>query len=87
MELRHGRDVVLNIAPSGCMVSSMGEVLTPKIMASDGVGSGRIQSLLSADGEVDEEVLTLAMLKAMGPERYYRVRGQDEKLVLEEAGL
>ena len=87
MELRHGRDVVLNIAPSGCMVSSMGEVLTPKIMASDGVGSGRIQSLLSADGEVDEEVLTLAMLKAMGPERYYRVRGQEEKLVLEEAGL
>lgn len=74
VQLRHGGDVVLNVAPNGCMVSTMGEVLTPSIMHADGVGSGRIQTLLSAEGDVDEEALTLAILKATGPQRYYQVR-------------
>jgi len=76
IELRHGTDVVLNVAPSGCMVSTMGEVLTPSIMHADGIESGRIQTLLSAEGDVDEEALTLAILKAMGPQRYYQPREQ-----------
>ena len=73
VELRHGADVVLNVAPNGCMVSTMGEVLTPSIMHAQGVGSGRIQTLLSAEGDVDREALTLAVLKATGPQRYYQL--------------
>ena len=73
VELRHGVDVVLNVAPNGCMVSTMGEVLTPSIMHAQGVGSGRIQTLLSAEGDVDREALTLAVLKATGPQRYYQL--------------
>ena len=74
LELRDGIDVVLNVGPNGCMVSSMGEVLTPRIMQASGVTSGRIQNLFSADGDVNEELLTLVVLKAMGPERYYNTR-------------
>jgi hypothetical protein len=70
-ELRHGTDIVFNIAPNGCMVSSMGEMLTPAIQNAGGA-HGRIQHLFSADGDVNEELLTLALLKTMGPERYYR---------------
>jgi activator of 2-hydroxyglutaryl-CoA dehydratase/predicted nucleotide-binding protein (sugar kinase/HSP70/actin superfamily) len=71
-ELRKGADIVLNVAPNGCMVASMGEVLTPAIMAANETGHGRIQQLFSAEGDVNEELLTLALLKSMGPERYYR---------------
>ena len=74
LELRDGIDVLLNVGPNGCMVSSMGEVLTPRIMQAAGVKSGRIQNLFSADGDVNEELLTLVVLKAMGPERYYNTR-------------
>ena len=70
-ELREGADLVLNVAPNGCMVATMGEALTPAILART-AGEGRIQHLFSADGDVNEELLTLALLKAMGPERYYR---------------
>jgi hypothetical protein len=66
-------DVILNVAPNGCMVSSMGEVLTPRIKQLNGASSGRIQTLVSAQGDVDDELLTLAVLKAMGPRRYYQV--------------
>lgn len=71
-ELRHGADLVLNVAPSGCMVATMGEALTPAITCAAGANAGRVQHLFSADGDVNEELLTLALLKAMGPERYYR---------------
>jgi activator of 2-hydroxyglutaryl-CoA dehydratase/predicted nucleotide-binding protein (sugar kinase/HSP70/actin superfamily) len=74
-ELRHGSDIVLNIAPNGCMVSSMGEMLTPAIQQTVG-SNGRVQHLFSADGDVNEELLTLALLKTMGPERYYRAVSQ-----------
>jgi hypothetical protein len=73
LELHHGVDVILNVAPNGCMVSSMGEVLTPRIKQLNGASSGRIQTLVSAQGDVDDELLTLAVLKAMGPRRYYQV--------------
>jgi hypothetical protein len=68
--LREGVDVVLNVAPNGCMVSSMGEVLTSRIMHAAGVNSGRIQTLLSAEGDVDQELLTLSVLKAIGPQLF-----------------
>ena len=70
--LRHGADVVFNIAPSSCMVATMGEVLTPAITAA--AGRGRVQHLFSADGDVDEELLQMALLKAMGPQRYCGLR-------------
>jgi activator of 2-hydroxyglutaryl-CoA dehydratase/predicted nucleotide-binding protein (sugar kinase/HSP70/actin superfamily) len=73
-ELRHGADLVLNVGPNGCMVATMGEVLTPAIAHAAGPGRGRIQHLFSAEGDVNEELLALALLKAMGPERYYCAR-------------
>ena len=70
-ELRHGADLLLNVGPNGCMVASMGEAMTPAIEHAAERCRGRIQHLFSAEGDVDEELLTLALLKAMGPERYY----------------
>ena len=71
-KLRDGVDLFLNVAPEGCMVSSMGEVMTPSILQAAGDTRGKIQNIFSANGEVDEELLTLALLKALGPESYYR---------------
>jgi activator of 2-hydroxyglutaryl-CoA dehydratase/predicted nucleotide-binding protein (sugar kinase/HSP70/actin superfamily) len=70
-ELRHGADLVLNVAPNGCMVATMGEALTPAIAHAAGDQRGRVQHLFSADGDVDQELLTLALLKVMGPDHYY----------------
>jgi len=72
IELQHGLDLLLNVGPNGCMVSSMGEVLTPAIMHANGIKSGQIQNLFSADGDVNQELLTMAVLKSLGPERYYQ---------------
>ena len=70
-ELRDGAHVVLNVAPQGCMVSSMGELLTPAVEGLEcHPGRGRIQHLFSAEGDLDEELLTLAVLKSLRPERY-----------------
>jgi predicted nucleotide-binding protein (sugar kinase/HSP70/actin superfamily) len=68
-ELRSGVDVFLSVAPAGCMVTSMGEVLTPVLSRVAG-GLGRIQSLFSADGDLNEDLLALSLLKAVGPERF-----------------
>ncbi|CAK0742456.1 conserved hypothetical protein [Gammaproteobacteria bacterium] len=73
LKLREGYDLVLNIAPEGCMVSSMGEVMTPSIAGAVPEANGRIQHLFSQQGDVDAELLALALLKTVGPERYYRV--------------
>ncbi len=71
-ELRAGAQIVLNVAPQGCMVSSMGELLTPVIRGLEpGASGGRIQHLFSAEGDIDEELLLLAVLKSLGPERFY----------------
>lgn len=66
-ELRHGAQVLLNVAPAGCMVASMGELYTPAI--EQAAGRGRVQHLFSSEGDLDEELLALAMLKALGPQR------------------
>jgi hypothetical protein len=70
-QLRHGVDLFLNVAPEGCMVASMGEVLAPKLIAASGQKSARMQNLFSSDGDVDEELLTVALLKSLGPQGYY----------------
>jgi hypothetical protein len=69
-ELRGGADLFLNIGPNGCMVASMSEALSPAIVRA--AGRGRIQSLFSPDGDLDEDLLRLCLLKTLGPERYYR---------------
>jgi hypothetical protein len=69
-ELRHGAQLLLNVAPAGCMVASMGELFTPAI--EQAAGRGRVQHLFSAEGDLDDELLALAMLKVLGPERTLR---------------
>lgn len=76
IKLRAGYDLVLNVAPEGCMVSTMGEALTPRIAASAPGADGRIQHLFSQQGDLDEELLALVLLKTLGPERFYRKRSQ-----------
>ncbi len=67
LKCREGVDLILNVAPQGCMVSGMGEMLIPSIL-DEGGGNGRttIAALSSRDGEVDDEQLRLALLRALG---------------------
>ncbi len=71
-KLRQGYDLILNVAPEGCMVSSMGEAITPGILQAVPGAQGKVQPLFSQHGDLDSEQLTLALLKALGPERLYR---------------
>ena len=67
LRCRDGIDLLLNVAPQGCMVSGMGEMLIPSILEEGGGrGMTTIASLFSRDGEVDEEQLRLALLRALG---------------------
>jgi activator of 2-hydroxyglutaryl-CoA dehydratase/predicted nucleotide-binding protein (sugar kinase/HSP70/actin superfamily) len=75
-KLQEGYDLVLNVAPEGCMVSCMGEVMTPSILRAAGGTTGRIQHLFSQQGDVDEELISLALLKTLGPEKFYRGAGR-----------
>ena len=72
LKLHKGYDLILNVAPEGCMVSSMGEAITPGIYHSVPEAKGKIQHLFSQQGDVDDELVSLALLKTIGPERYYR---------------
>jgi len=81
-KLRKGYDLCINVAPEGCMVSSMGATLTPRILDAAGTAKGQIQNLFSPDGDVDAEMLTLAMLKVLGPETYYLGTQQQKQEVL-----
>ncbi|RLJ20327.1 hypothetical protein DJ031_05845 [bacterium endosymbiont of Escarpia laminata] len=78
LKLQKGYDLILNVAPEGCMVSSMGEAITPGINAAVPDAKGRIQHLFSQQGDVDEELIALALLKTIGPERYYRAAEANE---------
>ena len=71
LKLEEGYDLVLNVAPEGCMVSSMGEAITPGIYTSAKKAKGKIQHLFSQQGDVDSQLLQLALLKTIGPYRYY----------------
>lgn len=70
--LKHGANLVLNVAPEGCMVASMGEILSPMIMEQIENPDTRIQYLFTTEGEINEELLSLALLKLSGPERFYK---------------
>ena len=71
-EITHGTDLVLNIAPEGCMVASMGEMLSPAISKLVNGRKARIQHMSSTDGEINDELLNLALLKMFGPMDYYK---------------
>ena len=72
LKLRDGYDLILNVAPEGCMVSSMGEAITPGIYAAVPKSKGKIQHLFSQQGDIDDELIQLSLLKTIGPERYYQ---------------
>lgn len=71
LKIKEGADLFLNIAPEGCMVSSMAQLFSPAILKSSG-RQARIQDLFTLNGEINEEQLKTALLKTLGPERYYR---------------
>ncbi len=71
-KLEAGADLILNVAPAGCMVATMGGVMHPIILAHAGRPEAQMATVLSQDGEVDRELIEFALLKQMGPERYYR---------------
>ncbi len=67
-----GCDLFLNVAPESCMVSSMGQAFKEPVM--DLVKSKmRIAGLFTQNGEVNRERLELALLKTLGPMKYYNV--------------
>jgi len=71
LQLNAGKNLVLNVAPEGCMVASMGEMLTPIMMQMVNNDKARIQYLSTTDGEINEDLLRLSLLKILGPEKYY----------------
>lgn len=71
LKLKKGFDLIINVAPEGCMVSSMGEVITPGIMQAVPEAKGKVFPLFSQQGDVDQEALAMALLKTLGPERFY----------------
>jgi predicted nucleotide-binding protein (sugar kinase/HSP70/actin superfamily) len=71
LKLQEDYDLILNVAPEGCMVSSMGEAITPGIYAASPISKGKIQHLFSQQGDVDNDLLQLALLKTLGPYRFY----------------
>lgn len=69
--LNDGTDLVLNVAPEGCMVSSMGAILSTKMLQSVKNNNAFIQHLFSIEGELNEDLLRLSLLKILGPDNYY----------------
>jgi predicted nucleotide-binding protein (sugar kinase/HSP70/actin superfamily) len=69
--VRRQTDIFLNVAPSGCMVSSMGAAMSPRLNQERAGEPGCIQALFSADGELDEDMLRLALLKSLGPRKFF----------------
>jgi activator of 2-hydroxyglutaryl-CoA dehydratase/predicted nucleotide-binding protein (sugar kinase/HSP70/actin superfamily) len=70
-QLNEGIDLVLNVAPEGCMVSSMGAILSAKMLQSVKNNKALIQHLFTVEGELNEDLLRLSLLKILGPENYY----------------
>lgn len=71
LKIDEGVDLFLNIAPEGCMVSSMGQLFGHSILEISN-SSARIQDLFSLNGEVNYEQLQTAILKSIGPSKYYK---------------
>ncbi len=72
LKINEGIDLFLNVAPEGCMVSSMGQLFGHSILEIS-QNNARIQDLFSLNGEVNFEQLQTAILKSMGPDKYYRI--------------
>ncbi|MEJ2053616.1 MAG: acyl-CoA dehydratase activase-related protein, partial [Calditrichaceae bacterium] len=70
-QLSNGTNLVLNVAPEGCMVASMGEMLNTKMMESVNKSNARIQHLFTNEGEINEDMVQLSLLKIIGTEDYY----------------
>lgn len=71
IQLNNGTDLVLNVGPEGCLVSSMSQMLSPMILKSTWKKNARIQNLFSLDGGVDDELLAMSLLKSLGPKVFY----------------
>lgn len=74
LKLRDGYDLVLNVAPEGCMVSSMAEVIVPAIARACPDAKGKVLPLFSQQGDVDKEQLETLLLKTLGPNRVTGLR-------------
>ena len=72
LNLDDGVDLIINVAPSGCMVSTMGGILLPIVKDHSSNRNGHMQTLFSQNGEIDEEAIVFALLKRMEPLGYYR---------------
>lgn len=72
LKLRDGYDLILNVAPEGCMVSSMGEVIAKALVDAVPQAKGKVEHLFSQQGDVDEGALERALLTVLGPQRLYR---------------
>jgi predicted nucleotide-binding protein (sugar kinase/HSP70/actin superfamily) len=70
-QLNNGKNLVLNVAPEGCMVASMGEMLSPKMMQFIDDKRARIQHLFTTECEINEELMQLSLLKILGSVKYY----------------
>ena len=68
LKLQKGYDLILNVAPEGCMVSSMGEALGRSIQRACPEAHGRVLPLFSQQGDIQREQLEQALLRALGPE-------------------
>jgi activator of 2-hydroxyglutaryl-CoA dehydratase/predicted nucleotide-binding protein (sugar kinase/HSP70/actin superfamily) len=66
-----GIDLFLNVAPESCMVSSMGQAFSEPIQHLTKKQT-RIQDLFTLNGEINREKLEIAVLKTLGPMKFYR---------------
>jgi len=71
IKAKEGIDLCINLAPEGCMVSSMGQLFSGQI-AKTSAGKTRIEDLFTLNGEINQEKLQMTLLKTLGPERFYK---------------
>lgn len=63
-------DILFNVYPEGCMVASMGQVISQKILQQ--TKRGRIEYLSTLNGELDDNKIFISLLKCLGPVDFYR---------------
>jgi activator of 2-hydroxyglutaryl-CoA dehydratase/predicted nucleotide-binding protein (sugar kinase/HSP70/actin superfamily) len=68
LKLEKEYDLIINVAPEGCMVSSMGEALGSSIMQACPEAKGKVLPLFSQQGDIQFEQLEQVLLRALGPE-------------------
>ncbi len=68
LKLENEYDLILNVAPEGCMVSSMGEALGSSIIHACPTAKGKVLPLFSQQGDIQREQLEQVLLRALGPE-------------------